>query len=285
MMDDDTIRKIKERKEYLANLGYEYNESPKLSVIVTSFNQRDNIENLVHALRKSRGVDEIIVCEDGSVDGSLEEWDRWMERPNDIILRLNDLHEIRSTDRAIRMTRSDICCIVQDDDEIQHHSWAEEALALFDADEKLGVLGGMYGYHNFFENMVVQWSGRKRNRPNARAKNKFSYVEHVNVGPYFIRKKYFDEIGGWDFNLSKPGEMGMGFDHELCYRMWLNGYRVGHYFPYKFLNDEQKGSTYSLGGFGGRSDRMKFMEDYIFNKHGDRIKQVGKLVDETVNRL
>jgi glycosyltransferase involved in cell wall biosynthesis len=277
-MDEDTIKKVKDRKEYLASLGCEYNESPKLSVIVTSFNQRDNIQNLVHGLRKTRGVDEIIVCEDGSIDGSLEEWDRWLERPNDILLRLNDLHEIRSTDRAIRMTRSDICCIVQDDDDLQHHSWVEEALALFDQDEKLGVLGGMYGYHNFFEDMIVQWSGRKRNRPSAKASNKFSYVEQVNVGPYFIRKKYFDEIGGWDFNLSKPGEMGMGFDHELCYRMWLNGFRVGHYFPYNFKNDEQTGSTYAVAGMDKRSKQMKFMENYIIDKHGDEINKVQEFV-------
>ena len=278
MMNDDTIRKIKERKEYLANLGCEYNESPKMSVIVTSFNQRDNIRNLVQGLRQTKGVDEIIVCEDGSVDGSLEEWDRWLERPNDILLRLNDLHEIRSTDRAIRMTRSDICCIVQDDDEIKHHSWVEEALALFDQDEKLGVLGGMYGYHNFFEDMIVQWSGRKRNRPSAKASNKFSYVEHVNVGPYFIRKKYFDEIGGWDFSISKPGEMGMGFDHELCYRMWLNDYRVGHYFPYQFLNDEQTGSTYAVAGMDKRSTQMKFMENYIVEGYKDKLTEIQKMV-------
>lgn len=266
-MNDDTIQKIKKRKKYLANLGYEYNESPKMSVIVTSFNQKNNIQNLVQGLRQTKGVDEIIVCEDGSVDGSLEEWDKWLERPNDILLRLNDLHEIRSTDRAIRMTRSDICCIVQDDDEIKHHSWVEEALALFEQDGKLGVLGGMYGYHNLFEDMIVQWSGRKRNRPSPKSKNKFSYVEQVNIGPYFLRKTHFHKVGGWDFSFSKPGEMGMGFDHELCYRMWSNGLRVGHYFPYAYKNDEQTGSTYTISGTSARARQMKFMEQKIVEKY------------------
>lgn len=270
-MESELIDKIKERKQYLSNLGYSYNESPKLSIIVTSFNQKQNIKKLIESLRKIKEIDEIIVCEDGSIDGSLEEWDKWLERPNDILLRLNDVHEIRSTDRAIRMTRSEICCIIQDDDVIDHDSWAKEALELFDKDENLGVLGGMYGYHNLFEEMVVQWSGRKRNRPSPNSSNKFSYVEQVNIGPYFIRKKHFDEVGGWDFNLSKPGEMGMGFDHELCYRMWVNGFNVGHYFPFGFKNDEQQGSTYTIAGIEKRSKQMKFMEEYITKKYKNNL--------------
>ena len=281
-MNEKLIQQIKEKKKYISELGFKYNESPKLCVIVTSFNQKNNIKNLVKGLRQTQGVDEIIVCEDGSIDGSLQEWDTWMERPNDIILRLNDLHEIRSTDRAIRMTKADIICIVQDDDEIYHSSWANEVIEMFDKDDKLGIVGGMFGYHDFFNvnKMICRWSGRKQLRPNAKASNKFSYVENVNVGPYFVRRKYYDELGGWDFNLSKPGEMGMGFDHELCYRMWLNGYKVGHYFPYNFLNDEKKGSTYSLGGTDARSKKMKFMENYIEEKFKNNINEVKKYVKE-----
>ena len=48
----------------------------------------------------------------------------------------------------------------------------------------------MYGYHNLFEEMVVQWSGRKRNRPSPNSSNKFSYVEQVNIGLFYQKKAF-----------------------------------------------------------------------------------------------
>ena len=51
-MELELIDKIKERKKYLSNLAYSYNESPKLSIIVTSFNQKQNIKKLIESLRK-----------------------------------------------------------------------------------------------------------------------------------------------------------------------------------------------------------------------------------------
>jgi glycosyltransferase involved in cell wall biosynthesis len=281
-MKCDIVDKIKERKEYLKTLPHVYNENPKLSVIVTSFNQKENIKKLVDSLHQSSEIEEIIICEDGSVDGSLEEWDSHLDFPNEFILRSNDLHEIRSTDRAIRMSRSDIFCIVQDDDEISHPSWVTEAMQIFNDDEKLGILGGMCGYFDMFDKQIFQHGGRKRFRDSA----DFNYVEHVNVGPFFVRKKYFDEIGGWDFKISKPGEMGMGFDHELGYRMWNSGYRVGHYVPFGFGNNEKKGSTYQLSGgedarLSIQKERIEFLTNHLIEKYSqDKISEIGKLVKQ-----
>ena len=272
-MNKNTIDKIKDRKIYLKSLDKIYNSNPSLAVIVTSFNHKDNIPPLVKGLRKCTEIEEIIVCEDGSVDGSLEEWDNLLDFPNDFIIRSNDLHEIRSTDRAIRLSRAEICCIVQDDDELtEDNSWHHEAMRIFEKYPKLGILGGYLGYHNFFDSHIGRPNGRKR----IKAGPQFSFVEHVNIGPFFIRKRFFEEIGGWDFNISQPGEMGLGLDHEICYRMWLNGYQVGHYIPYKYGND-----TALLGGthvLGGRNKQLEFIQEYIPGKYGSDMDEVTKFV-------
>ena len=36
----------------------------------------------------------------------------------------------------------------------------------------------------------------------------FQFVEHVNIGPYFIRKEHYESLGGWDSLFSAVGEPG-----------------------------------------------------------------------------
>ncbi|MGI8763758.1 MAG: glycosyltransferase family 2 protein, partial [Ilumatobacteraceae bacterium] len=56
----------------------------------------------------------------------------------------------------------------------------------------------------------------------------------ANIGPFFIRKRCYEKLGGWDHSFSAPGEPGICFESELCLRAWTNGYRVGYRFvPFK----------------------------------------------------
>src|SRR5829696_6335609 len=56
----------------------------------------------------------------------------YQDRPNDFLSHSNDLHEIRILDRAIRFARSDIVCLVQDDDRIPRETdWLDAALRSF----------------------------------------------------------------------------------------------------------------------------------------------------------
>jgi hypothetical protein len=52
------------------------------------------------------------------------------------------------------------------------------------------------------------------------------FVENVNIGPYLVRRRVFDELGGFDPRFSPPGERGITFEAEFCYRAWQHGYRV-----------------------------------------------------------
>jgi hypothetical protein len=225
-----TVEQIKARKAARKTSGASYIEHPRVSVIVQSFNQVRNIPVLEQRLRATC-AEELIVCEDGSIDGSHEEWMRRLVGPNDFLLHSNDIHEIRSYGRAIAYSRGEIICLMQDDDQPpKDGQWLADALALFDAYPALAILGGWCGFDEWFDVEynapwlpagagAIPFADAQTGRP-------LVFVENVNIGPYFLRRRVFDELGGFDLRFSAPGEPGITFEAEFCYRAWESGFQV-----------------------------------------------------------
>jgi glycosyltransferase involved in cell wall biosynthesis len=225
-VDRQTIERVKVYKARRRTSPARYRDRPRLAFIVHSFNRIANIDQLIGGLR-NLGDHELIVCEDGSLDGSPEKWRSLLDRPNDFLIHSNDLHEIRVLDRAIRFARSDLVCLVQDDDLIPRETaWLNAALERFAAHPDLAILGGFQGFESFDPDPAKArriWGG-----------SRFRFVHHVNIGPYFICKEAYEVLGGWDHSFSHVGEPGIGFDNELCLRAWVTGYQVGYSFvPFK----------------------------------------------------
>lgn len=225
-----TVEAIKRRKEERARSGVRYVDDPRCSVIVQSFNQVRNVTALEARLRAT-SVDELIVCDDGSLDGSHEAWMRLLVNPNDFLLHSNDIHEIRAYNRAVRFARGEIVCLMQDDDRPPLDGrWLAGALDLFDRFPALGVLGGWCGFDEYFEveynapwlpagTNPIPYADPLTGRP-------MVFVENVNIGPYLLRKRIFEEVGGFDLRFSPPGEPGITFESEFCYRLWDLGHQV-----------------------------------------------------------
>ena len=157
-------------------------------------------------------------------------------RPNDFLVLSNDLHEIRILDRAIRFASADVNCLVQDDDRIPRGpSWLNSALELFEKHPKLAIWAGSWDFTASIR--ILEGCG-------ASGKRSFQFVDHVNIGPYFIRREHYLQMGGFDLSYSRAGEPGICFDNELCLRAWVNGYQVGNSFvPFK-----GPAASYSLDG-------------------------------------
>jgi len=223
-----TVADIKSRKAERADQVYV--EHPAVSIIVQSFNQVRNVAVLESRLRRTC-ADELIVCEDGSIDGSHEEWMRRLAGPNDFLLHSNDIHEIRSYGRAIDFARGEIICLMQDDDRPPRDGrWLARLLDVFDRYPALAVLGCWCGFDEYFAvEYNAPWLPPGEGAipsidPTTRVP--LVFVENVNIGPYLLRKSVFQELGGFDLSFSPPGEPGITFEAEYCYRAWRAGYEV-----------------------------------------------------------
>jgi glycosyltransferase involved in cell wall biosynthesis len=277
-VDQEMIERVKEYKQQRGRFACEYQDRPQLAFIVHSFNRISNIPQLVEGLRLT-GNHELIVCEDGSLDGSHEKWMSYLDRPNDFLIHSNDLHEIRALDRAIRFSRADIVCLVQDDDMIPREvAWLETALRLFARYPRLAILGGFMGFESFDPDPAKAkriWGGG------------FRFVQHVNIGPYFIRRHAYESLGGWEYSFSEVGEPGICFDNELCLRAWTHEYQVGYSFvPFK----GPAGHYPADGGTVLFSNDIRVRNsvrnsDTIFAWYGRHATRIDRLVEQANSKL
>ena len=271
-LDPEMIERVKADKRKRNSSPDKYQDSPRLALILQSFNRVSNIEQLIDGVR-SLGDHELIVCEDGSLDGSHEKWMSYLTRRNDFLIHSNDLHEIRILDRAIRFARSEIVCLVQDDDLIPRDtSWLDSVLDQFANNPKLAIVGGFMAFDSFDPDPAKAkriWG-----------EDDFRYVHHVNIGPYFIRRRSYEALGGWEYSFSQVGEPGIGYDNELCLRAWLNDYQVGYTFvPFK----GPAGRYPANGGTVLFSDEIRVRNsvsnsDTIFQKYGPHAERIEMLV-------
>lgn len=276
--------------------AFPYDEHPRLSIIVQSFNHVKNVDQIMRGLRQAE-VEEIIICEDGSIDGSRERWVKHLNRRNDFVVHSNDLHEIRASDRAIALSRGEFICLIQDDDYLPPDDrWIQRALSLFDAYPSLGCLGGFMGFRGYswinecfqdFESDCSQTMPIVENpipTVDPRTHIPFMFIESVNIGPYFIRKSAFQAVGGWDFSFSEVGNPGMGYDQELGFRMWSRGFQTGLYyaplFDSAFNELAGKGGTY-LWGKEARDRAAETYPELLRQRYEAVYEEIRKRVDES----
>lgn len=232
------IRKTESKSAYI--------EHPQVSIILQFFNKRQNIPEIISALRKTK-VEELIVIDDGSIDGSFQDWLKHLNRPNDFLLRCNDIFEVRTYDRAIRMAKGEYICLLQDDDiPPANNNWIEQAIALFESFPKLLMLGGRNGLDLLIPDPVKPGEEpeykRFGNLAGCPGVNKYKVydapfyqeVQHqipfmfttvVNRAPTFIRRALFLELGGINQEFA-PFQCD---DADASIRAWLAGYQVGLY--------------------------------------------------------
>lgn len=255
---------------------YEPHETPNVCAIIQSFNHEQNIPQIARSLVGNPAIQEVIVCEDGSSDSSL---DRWMEHLRDFkhfIVVSNNLHETRCYNRAMRMSSAEFFILLQDDDlppnappassadipadTLGKLNWVSHALELFDADPKLGVLSGFIGQlwagetgYEFGE-QTSDHGGTKTGKTlripflSSRTLHPFMYAECAWAAPLFIRAQALHRIGGLDIGLFRKREPGVWQDCVLSYASWTAGWRVGVY---------DSGFRRGVGGHGSTSSPEK----------------------------
>lgn len=274
-----------------------YLTQPTVTAILQFFNKKQNVHRLVRGLRQS-GVQEVIVIDDGSVDGSWREWVRQLTGPNDFLLRCNDIYEVRTYDRAIRMARGKFVCLLQDDDWMPNgDDWVKQALHLFDRFPNLLILGGRNGIDLLTPDPVLSAEGaaqyqRTGNVAGCPGVNKYtihakpSYVDPstrqpfmfamaINRAPMFLRRDQFLSLGGIN-QLFAPFQCD---EVDACIRVWLEGYEVGLY-ECPFVRDVGTGGMRLFNSAKGIQIKKNW--ELIYRLWGAHIAsgQLQKLVDK-----
>ena len=204
-----------------------------------------------------------MVAEDGSSDGSPEEWARWLRPGRDKMVRSEDVHEIRAYNgaaRAVSAAEAGVLCFLQDDDIPDDAGWAAEVVALFEEfrGARLAVLSGLaaevcqleFGEAEVDHPKAMKNTKRTRRLPFlTRAGRPFMFATEAWLAPMCVRREAFDALGGFDETLTLPGEPGIGLDIHLSLRAAADhGWTVGVH-----------GATFSrgVGGHGTVSDPAK----------------------------
>jgi len=285
-------RRVRANKERRLREGIPYCDYPKLSLIIQSFNHRQNVKPIIERLRLINGC-EIIVCEDGSIDGSRGEWMKYLTRPNDFLICSNDLHEIRTYVRAFNLARGEIVCVLQDDDiSPGDNGWVTQALELFEKYPRLAILGGRHGVEFLRDEsgkLKIEGKDTYKFRYQSDVKNgipfldpglkiPFMFVDCVNTPPTFFRKDAWIEIGGFDLSYSKKGEPSARFNYEICLKAWLKGWHVGLYERTDFKRRVGIQGTYAF------SDSIRKIQiengKRLEETYGDSYGAIRKLCDE-----
>lgn len=287
------IARVRADKAARAVSPHTYSERPRLSLILLSFNHRDNVGAIAEGLRRTI-AEELIVCDDGSVDGSEREWQRLLSRPNDFLIQSNDVHDSRAYNRAVGLARGEVVCILQDDDiPPESGAWAAQALDLFNRYPRLAVLGGHQGWQLdlsapsdkvrarevFGYREARKWT-YARDIPfrDAASGWPFMFVQGVSIGPIFYRRDVFLSLGGFNLDYSLPGEVGMLVDHELSLRAWLAGHHVALFGPVPFRRYVGGQGTLMFGQ-ATRERNLAHSFAMIQRQYGDRAPAIDAMVD------
>jgi len=190
---------------------------PKTCIVIQTHNKRNNLTALIDLARRS-GADELIVIDDGSSDGSSAVLSAELVGRNEFVLHANDLFEIRTYNKALRMTTAPIVALLQDDDLLgpAGHGWLSQANAWFSADEKLAVVGGRDGMKLVSDGKSVSYEVGDQ----VGAK----YVDYVNRAPFIVRREAWVALDGFDETFA-PFQCD---DLDFCVRAWMAGWRIGH---------------------------------------------------------
>jgi glycosyltransferase involved in cell wall biosynthesis len=240
-------KRVLSRKKFLSDKREIYTNYKDITFVIQSFNKRENIKKVLIDLLNVQAMN-IVLIDDGSIDGTLQSASHLLTGENHIILRSNDVHEVINYRRAILMSNTKYVCLMQDDDipldtpvwidnsleilellapqliilglrEGFDFTWMSECVdeqedTLFYSEEDLICLKNIYEATLINPKLVKLQDGRVIN---------FNFCQVVNRAPTFIRREEFLGIGSIGIQF-KPYQYD---DIDYCLRAWMKGFKVG----------------------------------------------------------
>ena len=221
--------------------------APKVSVLIVSYNVKQYIIHCIDSVNKSdyTGLIEIIVVDNNSFDGSLDEIKSKMKS---VICIINDINVGfgKAVNQAAKVATGEYYFILNPDTIIEE-STISTFVNYLEKDPAIGLVGPkivnsdgslqkgskrsfptisvafpkLIGFDKIFPNS--KWAGRYN--LNYLNPNEIHKVDAISGSCMFIRSELFNKIGGFDERFFMFGE-----DLDLCYQVYKQGREV-HYMP------------------------------------------------------
>ncbi|MDZ4829101.1 MAG: glycosyltransferase [Phycisphaerae bacterium] len=220
--------------------------APRVSVVIPNFNngrasslggQRDMLGALLASLERTLDADrallEIVIADDGSTDESLATARTWAERRRPdgrAFLRIIELEHSgvlsRVLNRLLAEAKGDIIARLDGDVVLQTNRWASELVAIFDRDERIGVVTGVQlrpdGIVHAFGDDLWGPRGYRHIAHGARLGDlpKEREVDHAMGCFYATRRAVHTTVGDYDLEVLR------GQTEEYGVRVRLAGWKV-----------------------------------------------------------
>jgi GT2 family glycosyltransferase len=200
-----------------------------VSIIIVNYNGRQYLHDCLASIRQSDAAEaEIIVVDNGSIDGSLEDAQRSF--PEISIIRMGrNSGFAEANDVGARSARCDYLVFLNNDT-IVTHNWLSPLLITLTTDQTIGVVGSKLLFMDARDRIMsagltMLFNGTGYDRgfmerdegqydwPGARGA--------VCGAVMMVRRDEFLSVGGFDADYFLYAE-----DLDLCWRYWLFGYTV-----------------------------------------------------------
>ncbi|HAH20375.1 MAG TPA: hypothetical protein DCL49_05665 [Candidatus Omnitrophica bacterium] len=201
-------------------------QCPLISIIVVNYNGKRYLKNCFDSLYKLKYSHyEIIFVDNGSQDDSVKFIRSNFQKAQILKLQSNFGLAIASN-RGAKVAKGDYLFFLNNDTLVDENILTE-LVRVAQSDKGIGVCACN----------VFTYDGRKEIGMGV-ACDRFGYP-CGNLGPVFypdaaifVNRSIFEEVGGFDSKLFLYGE-----DRDLCWRIWLRGYRVEPVKSAWFLHD------------------------------------------------
>jgi hypothetical protein len=111
------------------------------------------------------------------------------------------------------------------------------------------------------------------------------FVHAVNLGPMFIRRKFYNEIDGFNLEQIGIGNHMIGMDWDLCLRAWKNNKYVGLY-EINGINRRVGGNMSSVLSLEKRETTKLKNHKYLNEKYNNKnfLYETSKIIKKLNNK-
>lgn len=227
---------------------------PKVSVVIPCYNDKDYIQEAVQSVLEQSFQDfEIVIVDDGSNEATQKVLATIKSEKVHVVTQKNQGSSV-ARNNGIKLAKVPYILVLDGDDTVDP-SFLEKAIAILENNSSIGAVSS---YCNLFinKNQIIG-----QHLPKGGSIANFLF-DNNSVSFALIRKKCWDEIGGYDEQMKNGFE-----DWEFWISMTKKGWNI-YVIPEFLFNYRQKKAKESLDKISKTHFRESNLK-YIYLKHQD----------------